>query len=129
MIYLSNDYEDILARLGDGLPKAYGCQLLLKLYTRDEVSHQKNGEKGSIIIPDSVREEEIYQTIAGMVLEVGPACFGEDIFAGWTRPVLGDWVLFRPNSGIRFQYDGVPLRFVYDDCIVGRVKNPALLRR
>lgn len=123
MLFLSNEYEDVIKHLGDGLPRSYGSHLLLKLYTREDAT------QGGVLLPESVREEEIYQTIVGLVLDKGPDCYGDEMFAHWKQPSVGEWVLFRPNSGVRFNYDGVPLRFVYDDCVICRVKNPELIRR
>jgi len=122
-LFLSNDYDEIMRRLGEGLPRPYGPHLLLKLYTREETT------QGGVVLPDSVREEAVYQSMVGMVLAMGPDAYRGDAFKNWHKPELGTWVLFRPNSGVRFNDKDVPLRFVYDDCVYAPIQNPVDVSR
>ena len=72
-LFLSNDYEEIMGRLGEDLPRPYGPHVLLKLYTREETT------EGGIMLPESVREEAVYQGMVGMVLALGPNAYtGEE---------------------------------------------------
>ena len=122
-LFLSNDYEEIMQHLGDGLPRPYGPHLLLKLYTREETT------EGGIVLPDSVREEAVYQGLVGMVLAIGPDAYKGEEFRNWQSPCIKDWVLFRPNSGVRFNYQDVPLRFVFDDCVYSKMADPSCVNR
>jgi co-chaperonin GroES (HSP10) len=122
-LFLSNDYEEIMRRLGEGLPRPYGPHVLLKLYTREETT------QGGVVLPDSVREEAVYQGMTGMVLAIGPDAWQGEEFKHWQKPEVGTWVLFKPNSGVRFNDKNVPLRFVFDDAVLAPLQNPAWITR
>ena len=122
-LFLSNNYEDVMGRLGEGLPRPYGPHVLLKLYTREETT------EGGIMLPESVREEAVYQGMVGMVLALGPNAYTGEEFKHWQKPGVKDWVLFKPNSGVRFNDQNVPLRLVFDDCVLAPVQNPATITR
>ena len=73
--------------------------------------------------------EAVYQGMVGMVLALGPDAYTGEEFRNWHKPCVKDWVLFRPNSGVRFNDKDVPLRFVFDDCVLAPLQNPACITR
>ena len=128
-MFLSNDLQDMTAYLGEALPRPLGPQLLLKLYVPEQQMRTKDGAKTSILTTESAREEHIYQSLTGLVLALGPDCYKADSFKNWHQPHIGQWVIFRPNSGVRFNYKGVPLRFVYDDSVMAVIGDPSCVTR
>jgi co-chaperonin GroES (HSP10) len=118
-MFLSNNYTDLTEHLKGDVPEPLGSQLLLKLFVRDAET------EGGIKIPEKMREEDIYKSMVGLVMSKGAEVYKEDHLKNWKSPELGDWVLFKPNSGTRFSYHGIPFRFVYDDCIYCTIKDPA----
>lgn len=129
MLYLSNEFKEIMDHLGEELPRPYGPHVLLKLYVPEEMARKSDGSESGILLPESVREDAIYSQIVGLVLAIGPACYQEERFKYWERCFLGQWVIFRPNEGTRFSCKGVPLRYVYEDRLLSSVKDPSKISR
>lgn len=129
MLFLSNNFDEIMAYLGDDVPRPDGPHVLLKLHVPEEMHKTADGQESGIIIPESVREETIYNKIVGLVLDIGPDCYQGERFKNWQRCAVGDWVLFRPNEGTRFNYKGVPLRFVYEERLYCRIQDPSAVNR
>jgi hypothetical protein len=124
-VFLSNDLNDLHTYLNEDVPRPLGPQLLLKLYVPEQQLRLKDGTRTSLFTTESAREEHIYQSLTGLVLALGPECYKADSFKNWHQPTVGQWVVFRPNSGVRFNYKGVPLRFVYDDSVMAVVGDPS----
>lgn len=87
---------------------------------------------GSIIIPDKVKDEQIYQGKTGLVLAMGAHAFEEDEDHRWPKkPVVGDWVMFRVGDGFPFVIgntkDGKHCRLVHESKIRMVVDSPDLV--
>lgn len=81
-------------------------RILLAIYLPPERT------KGGIIRPDIVRNEDIYQGVAALVVKKGPHCYEQspNMDYDWTEGdvcAVGDWVMFRRGEGFRVQIDGV----------------------
>jgi co-chaperonin GroES (HSP10) len=117
MIFLENDFDTVMAELGE-CPRPYGPHLLLKIRIPPEFS--KN-----IIIPDEAREKWHYGGIVGMVLAIGPDCYKPDRFKNYDQPKVGDWVIYRFGQGQKFFKRRVPLIYLTEDDILGEaIGNP-----
>jgi co-chaperonin GroES (HSP10) len=129
MVFLSNEYKEITDYLGEGCPRADGYHFVLKVYVPEQFHKTADGTLTSIAIPDSVREETVYKNIVGLVLDIGPDCYKPEKFKNFTKRDIGDWVIFPPNCGTLFYYDGVPLRFVPEENILAKVNDPSKVSR
>jgi len=66
--------------------------------------------RGSIIMPDKVRDEDIYQGNSGLVLKLGNRAYEDTDEVQWRpddRARVGDWVLFHRSQGFRMMLMGV----------------------
>jgi co-chaperonin GroES (HSP10) len=126
-MFTSNDYQEIIDHLGEDLPIADGFRVLLKLYTKDEKLKTIEGIETSLYTAPSAQKEETYTTIVGLVLAIGPDAYAGEKFQNWNKCKVGDWVLFPRNEGTRFLCKGVPLRWVAEDTIGIKIKNPATI--
>jgi co-chaperonin GroES (HSP10) len=81
--------------------------------------------KGSIIIPDEVRDREALLSQVGQVLDIGPDAFkDEDKFPSGPRCKVGDYVLFGRAGGIKVSLREGDLRLLNDDEILAVVNDP-----
>lgn len=136
----------------DLAPVIAGVQLLrnrvlVATYIRPEKT------SGGIIRPDATREEDKWQGKAGLVLAKGPIAFDFDevrerasynigkagmddgyevALREMNIPKVGDWVFFRGSdtwdSGLQVAPGvGAHCRFIFDDCIIGRIEDPSTI--
>lgn len=57
---------------------------------------------GSILVPDKIKDENIYQGKTGLIIALGHLAFTRDETHVWGErvPQVGDWVVFRISDGI-----------------------------
>lgn len=94
--------REIFEALGDidGLEIA-GTQVLLGMYCRPAKT------RGGIITPGSSQREDIYQGTVALVIMSGPKAFlGQKEDWPDHRPVVGEWVYFRSQDGVRCSIKG-----------------------
>ena len=120
---LSNDLGEIMAYLGDDLPRPDSYHFILKIFTKEKKT------SGGVILTDDVRENQNRICMVGLILAMGPDCYNSERFKNWNKRSVGDWVLFVPGEGTLFQCKGVPLRFVADDRIFCKTDHPELITR
>lgn len=107
-------------RLAKQLPEPVGFNMLIAL---PEV---KEKTEGGIIRPDELRQREETAAVVGFVVKQGPDCYkNKQMFDGppWCKE--GDWVIFRPYTGIRLLVHGKEFRLLRDNEISAVVENPA----
>ncbi len=103
------------------LPKPVGYRVLVAL---PEVEEEY---EGGIIKAESVRKREYIMSIMGLVLDMGDQCykdkerFGENA-EPWCK--VGDYVMFRMNTGTRFTVSGKEYRLMNDDSIEAVIADP-----
>jgi co-chaperonin GroES (HSP10) len=103
------------------LPKPVGYRVLVAL---PEVEEEY---EGGIIKAESVRKREYIMSIMGLVLDMGDLAykdesrFGKDN-APWCK--VGDYVMFRMNTGTRFTVSGKEYRLMNDDSIEAVIADP-----
>ena len=98
--------------------------VLVAIYTRP--SGLKTA--GGVEIPDKVIEDDQYQAAVGLVLKVGPTAFVDDDdlhikFYG-VRVDPGEWVVFRPSAGLKFQISKRVCRLIPDVQLKMRIQHP-----
>lgn len=97
--------------------------LLVAIYHRPETT------KGGIVLPESVRKEDAYQSKVGLIVKKGPLAFREDARTdfGGKNPEIGEWAVFKVGDGWAIGINGVPCRIVQDVNIRATVTDPAAI--
>lgn len=70
--------------------------VLIGIYQRPEKT------ASGIVLPESVRKEEVYQGKCGLILKMGPQAFKDSDnykFADEDRRAVGDWVIIKVSDG------------------------------
>jgi len=101
------------------LPKPVGYRLLIALPQVEETF-----DSGIIKADRTVYEEKIL-TVVGLVLDMGNEAYSDkDRFPNGPWCKVGDYVMFRANTGTRFRFNGVEYRLMNDDSIEAVVTDP-----
>ena len=101
------------------LPKPVGYRLLVAM---PEV--EKTFDGTNVLKTDSVIHNEHIMSIIGVVLDMGEEAYKdkERFNNPWCK--IGDYVMFRANTGTRFKVAGVEYRLMNDDSIEAVVADP-----
>ena len=121
-----SDFQEIISdeELEAQLPKPVGYRLLVALPQVEETY------EGGIIKSDKAMYEEKILSIVGAVLDMGEQAYADkDRFPNGPWCQVGDFVLFRANTGTRFKVAGVEYRLMNDDSIEAVVANPRGITR
>ena len=133
----SDQKAEILRWTGDlsGL-QMMGDRVLVATYARPE-------KIGSIIMPDSVQQEDEYQGCIGLILAAGPSAFQYDgqyrfieplsgeteeefeVRRATAAPQVGEWCLYRPADGHSIAIRQAACRIFKSECIEMKVNDPA----
>ena len=102
------------------LPKPVGYRLLIALPKVEETF----GDTGLVKAEKTVYEEKLL-TVVGLVLDMGDQAYKDpERYPSGPWCNVGDYVLFRANTGTRFRVNGVEYRLMNDDSIVAVVADP-----
>jgi len=102
------------------LPKPAGYRLLIALPKIGDTF----GETGIVKAEKTVYEEKLL-TVVGLVLDMGEQAYKDpDRYPSGPWCKVGDYVLFRANTGTRFRVNGVEYRLMNDDSIEAVVADP-----
>lgn len=102
------------------LPKPVGYKLLIALPQIEETL----GEMG-IIKAQKTIHEEMLMTVTGLVLDMGEQAYADkDRYPNGPWCKVGDYVVFRANSGTRVKVNGVEYRLMNDDSIDAVITDP-----
>jgi len=101
------------------LPKPVGYRLLVAM---PEVGETFDGT--NVLKTDSHKYNEHIMSIIGVVLDMGEEAYRdkERFTTPWCK--VGDYVMFRANTGTRFKVAGVEYRLMNDDSIEAVVSDP-----
>jgi len=106
------------------LPTPVGYKLLIAL---PEV--EKTFASG-ILKSDSTLHQETVLSIVGLVLDIGAQAYKDpDRYPTGPWCKVGDYVIFRANTGTRIKVNGKEYRFLNDDSIDGVVSDPRGIAR
>lgn len=106
------------------LPKPVGYKLLIAL-----PQVEKAYESGLLKADTTIHAEHILSMV-GVVLDMGEQAYKDpDRYPTGPWCKVGDYVLFRSNSGTRFKVNGVEYRFLNDDSIEATVADPRGITR
>lgn len=106
------------------LPRPVGYKLLIALPKVEETY-----ESGLLKADRTIQQEHILSMV-GLVLDMGEQAYKDpDRYPTGPWCEVGNYVLFRSNSGTRFRVNGVEYRFLNDDSIDGVVADPRGITR
>lgn len=106
------------------IPKPVGYRVLIALPTIEETY-----DSGIVKADRTLNEERILSTM-GIVLDMGGEAYSDkERFPNGPWCKVGDFVMFRPNSGTRFKVNGQELRLLNDDSIEAVVPDPKGITR
>jgi co-chaperonin GroES (HSP10) len=101
------------------IPKPVGYRVLIALPTIED-----KYDSGLMKSERTLHEEKILSTM-GIVLDMGGEAYSDkERFPNGPWCKIGDFVMFRPNSGTRFKVNGQELRLLNDDSIEAVVPDP-----
>ena len=101
------------------LPKPVGYMILVALPKVEEAY------ESGIIKADRTRHEEYILATMGAVIDMGSEAYSDkDRFPNGPWCKVGDFVMFRPNTGTRFKVNGAEYRLMNDDSVQAVVADP-----
>ena len=101
------------------LPKPVGYRLLIALPTIE-----RSYESG-ILKADSTIHAEHVLSVVGVVIDMGESAYKDETrFPAGPWCKVGDYVMFRANTGSRFRINGEEFRIMNDDSIEAVVADP-----
>lgn len=101
------------------LPKPVGYHILVMLPKVEEAYDS------GIIKADRTRHEEYILSSMGAVVDMGEQAYADkERFPTGPWCKVGDFVMFRPNTGTRFKVNGAEYRIMNDDSIQAVVADP-----
>lgn len=111
--------------LEEAIPKPTGYHVLIALPNVEETF----GDSGLVKASSTVREEYVLSTV-GVVLDMGDQAYNDkDRFPTGPWCKVGDYVMFRANTGTRFKLGKQEYRLMNDDSIQAVVPNPRMISR
>ena len=101
------------------LPKPVGYMVMVALPKVEEAY------ESGILKSDQSRREEYIMSTMGAVIDMGAEAYcDKDRFPNGPWCKVGDFVMFRPNTGTRFKVNGQEYRIFNDDSIQAVVPDP-----
>ena len=102
------------------LPQPVGYRVLVALPAIEETY-----ENTKVLKTTTEMRNEHIMSIIGLVVDMGSQAYkDEDRFGDTPWCSVGDYVMFRANSGTRFKVDGKEYRLMNDDSIEAVVADP-----
>ena len=113
------------AELEAQLPKPVGYRILIALPQIEE-----KFEGSELIKTSQIKQQEQVLSIIGAVIDMGDQCYADkERFPTGPWCQVGDFVMFRANSGTRFKIGGTEYRLMNDDNIEAVVADPRGITR
>lgn len=102
------------------LPVPVGYRLLVALPDIDD-----HYEGTSLLKTDTEKHREYIMSIMGVVIDMGAdAYFDKERFPDGPWCKIGDYVMFRMNTGTRFKVNGKEFRLMNDDSVEAVIPDP-----
>jgi len=104
------------------IPTPVGWQMLVIPYIPPEKS------AGGIILVDQTRDADQAASQTGYVYDMGSSAYSDTSrFPDGPWADVGDWVLLSKWGGRRFTIEGISMRMINDDEVLGVVPDPEAL--
>ena len=104
----------------EGCPRPCGYYVCAKVYIREMAGAAK-----LVHIPDSIKTADKYNSVAALVMAVGPDAYKGERFVDtgpWCKP--GDWVMLPRYEGFPFMFRGVAMQMTPDDKVLAIIEDP-----
>jgi|TARA_R110000796_G_scaffold9657_1_gene32972 co-chaperonin GroES (HSP10) len=126
MTDISNETPEVTEEEIDAqLPKPVGYRILVALPEVEDTY----GESGIIKSSKEMHNDHI-MSIMGLVLDMGENAYSDkERFPTGAWCEVGDYVMFRMNTGTRFKVGGIEYRLMNDDSIEATVTDPRGISR
>jgi co-chaperonin GroES (HSP10) len=106
------------------LPVPVGYKLLIALPTIEDTY-----DSGLVKAENTKHAEQVLSMI-GLVLDMGPQAYSDpDRYPNGPWCEVGQYVMFRTNTGTRFRFNGTEYRLMNDDSIEAVVADPQGITR
>ena len=104
----------------DRLPQPTGYRVLVIPWYLPEKT------KGGLIVPDATRDRESFSTVCAYVVRLGPDAYKDvDKFPSGAWCSEKSWIIMGRYAGNRFKVDGLEVRIINDDNIIGTILDPS----
>jgi co-chaperonin GroES (HSP10) len=124
MTMMSDNYTVTDEELEAQLPVPVGYKLLIALPTIEDTY-----DSGLVKAENTKHVEQVLSMI-GLVLDMGSQAYSDpDRYPNGPWCEVGDYVLFRTNTGTRFRFNGTEYRLMNDDSIEAVVSDPQGITR
>ena len=115
--------DELLQGVGDlGEIEIFHNQIICAVYIRPEKT------RGGIILTDTTRGEDRFQSKVGLIVKMGDKAFLGDADWSWPEPPkVGDWVVFRASDGWNITVGGSQgqlCRVLTDTAVRMRINHP-----
>ena len=109
----------------DHIPKPVGYKILVALPDIEDTYAGTN-----ILKTDREKHHEYIMSIIGVVIDMGEEAYTDNIrFTNGPWCKVGDYVMFRMNTGTRFKINGKEFRLMNDDSIEAVIPDPKAIMR
>lgn len=106
------------------IPKPVGYHILIAMPDVEETF----GDSGLVKAQKTMNTESLLSMV-GVVIDMGNEAYGDKTrFPSGPWCKVGDFVMFRSNSGTRFKVAGKEFRLMNDDSIEAVVENPTAIK-
>jgi co-chaperonin GroES (HSP10) len=106
------------------IPRPVGYRLLILLPNVEEAF------ESGIVKAESTKHEEYVLSTVGAVIDMGEQAYKDrDRFPTGPWCKIGDYVMFRANTGTRFKVNNQEYRLMNDDSIEAVVEQPSAITR
>lgn len=107
------------------LPKPVGYRVLVAMPKVEEAF-----EGSELLKSVTTKHQEQVMSIIGLVIDAGEQAYSDaDRFPTGPWCKVGDYVMFRANTGTRFTIEGLEYRLMNDDSIEAIVNDPSGITR
>ena len=121
---MSDNYTVTDEELEAQLPIPVGYKLLIALPTIEETYDS------GIVKAENTKQAEQVLSMIGLVLDMGSQAYSDpERYPNGPWCEVGDYVLFRTNTGTRFRFNGTEYRLMNDDSIEAVVSDPQGITR
>ena len=113
------------AQLEKAIPKPVGFKVLIAM-----PEAKKTHGDTEIVKADITIKHDLILSMTGVVLDMGEQAYKDPErypTGPWCK--VGDFVMFRANTGTRFQVGGRELRLINDDSVEATVEDPTAIQR
>ncbi len=113
--------------------KVCGYLVCLKIYVRPEnikTIKREDGSEGKLYITEQSQAEDKFQSVAALVVGIGPQAYkgknldGTERFPEGAWCAVGDWVTIPRYEAHMFSYRGVAMAILPDDKIMAIIDDP-----